>query len=60
MDMTVVDMSAVPDVAVGDEVTLIGRAGENEIALDDVAGQAGTISYQVLTGMTARMPRVEC
>jgi alanine racemase len=60
MDMTVVDISPVSDVQIGDEATLIGRAGENEIALDDVAAHAGTISYEILTGLTARLPRVEC
>jgi len=60
MDMTVVDISSVPEAEVGDVATLIGRAGENEIPLDDVAVRAGTISYEILTGLTARLPRVEC
>jgi alanine racemase len=45
---------------VGDIATLIGRDGETEIALDVVAVQADTISYEILTGLTARLPRVEC
>jgi alanine racemase len=59
MDMTVVEVSAIPDLAVGEIATLIGRDGESEIALDDVATQAGTISYEILTGLTRRLPRVE-
>jgi alanine racemase len=59
MDMTVVEVSAVPDLGVGEVATLIGRDGESEIALDDVATQAGTISYEILTGLTQRLPRVE-
>jgi alanine racemase len=60
MDMTVVDISSVPEAELGDEATLLGRAGENEIVLDDLATRAGTISYEILTGLTARLPRVEC
>jgi len=59
MDMTVVDLTAVPEAQVGDVATLIGRDGDEEIALDEVAAQAGTIGYEILTGLTARLPRVE-
>jgi len=59
MDMTVVDVSAVPDVREGDVATLIGRDGEAEILLDEVAQQAETIGYEILTGLTPRLPRVE-
>ncbi len=59
MDMTVVDVSSVPDVREGDVATLIGRDGAGEILLDEVAQQAGTIGYEILTGLTLRLPRVE-
>jgi alanine racemase len=59
MDMTVVEVSAIPDLAAGEVATLIGRDGESEIALDDAAAQAGAISYEILTGLTRRLPRVE-
>jgi len=59
MDITVVDLTAVPEAQVGDVATLIGRDGDEEIALDEVAAQAGTIGYEILTGLTARLPRVE-
>lgn len=58
MDMTVVDITAVPEAEPGDVVTLIGRDGSCVITVEDVAGLAGTISYEVLTGLTARLPRV--
>ena len=60
MDMTVVDITAVPDAVAGDVATLIGRDGEDELTVDDVAEQAGTISYEVLTRLGCRLPRVEC
>jgi alanine racemase len=59
MDMTVVDITAVPDVKIGETVTFIGRDGGAEITVEEVAHQAGTISYEILTGFTARLPRVE-
>lgn len=59
MDMTVVDISSVPDVRVGDVATVIGRQGADEILLDDVARLADTIGYEILTGLRPRLPRVE-
>lgn len=59
MDMTVVDVSSIPDVREGDVATLIGRDGAGEILLDEVAQQAETIGYEILTGLTPRLPRVE-
>ncbi|HSJ06847.1 MAG TPA: alanine racemase [Longimicrobiales bacterium] len=59
MDLTVVDISGVPDVDVGDVVTLIGKDGGAEIRVDDVAALAETISYEILTGLRPRLPRVE-
>jgi len=58
MDVTVVDISGVPAVEEGDEATLIGAQGEETISLDEVADLADTISYEVLTGLTGRLPRV--
>jgi alanine racemase len=58
MDVTVVDISAVPRVALADIATLIGRDGVGRITVDEVAELAGTISYEVLTGLTRRIPRI--
>ena len=58
MDMTVVDITGDDEVGVGDMATLIGTDGDASITLDDVADLAGTISYEILTGFTARMPRI--
>ena len=58
MDVTVVNVSGVSDVREGSVATLIGSQGEARISLDEVAEQAGTISYEVLTGLTDRLPRV--
>jgi alanine racemase len=59
MDMTVVDITGLEDVAAGEVATVIGRDGAEAIALDEVAAAAGTISYEILTGFTPRLPRLE-
>jgi alanine racemase len=58
MDMTTVDLSGVSDVEVGDVATLIGSDGLEEIPLDEFAGRCGTISYEILTGLRPRLPRI--
>ncbi|MBI4409117.1 MAG: alanine racemase [Gemmatimonadetes bacterium] len=60
MDMTVIDLTSVPDAGVGDVATLIGGDGDERITVEEVAAQADTIAYEILTGLTARLPRVEC
>ena len=57
MDQTAIDTTAVSGAREGDEVVLIGRQGQEEITATEVAGWAGTISYEVLCGLTARVPR---
>ncbi len=58
MDMCMVDLSDIPDVAVDDEVVIIGRQGEEEISADEVAELCGTISYEILCGISARVSRL--
>jgi alanine racemase len=58
MDMLMVDVTDVADVALGDRVTLIGRDGADEITADAVAAWAGTISYEILCGISKRVPRI--
>ncbi|MBI5745163.1 MAG: alanine racemase [Elusimicrobia bacterium] len=58
MDMTMVDVTGVRDVAVGDEVVLLGRQGSAEITAQELADIAGTITYEVVTLVSSRVPRV--
>ena len=58
MDMCMVDLSDIPDVAVDDEVVIIGRQGEEEISADEVAELCDTISYEILCGISARVSRL--
>jgi alanine racemase len=58
MDLCLADVTDVPAVAVGDEVTLIGAQGELLISADELAAHAGTISYEIFCGIGPRVPRV--
>lgn len=58
MDQTILDVTDIPDVRQGDEVTLIGRQGAAEITVEQVAERLGTISYEVVAEILARVPRV--
>ena len=58
MDQLMADVSALPDVKVGDMVTLIGRDGEEAITADELASLEGSINYEVVCGLSKRVPRV--
>lgn len=58
MDQTMLDVTDIPGVRQGDEVTLIGRQGQQEITVEQVAEQLGTISYEVVAEILARVARV--
>jgi alanine racemase len=58
MDQTMLDVTGVPGVRQGDEVVLIGRQGDAEITVDQVAAALGTINYEVVSEILARVPRV--
>lgn len=54
MDMTMIDITDIPQVAVGDEVVLFGK----QLPVEQVAHWAQTIPYQILTGVSQRVKRV--
>jgi alanine racemase len=59
MDWFMLDVSHIPDVAVGDEVTLMGCDPQgNSIRAEELAGWAGTIPYEIFCGISKRVPRV--
>lgn len=58
MNMIMVDVSAVPSVAVDDIATLIGRDGMNVVTADDLAAAIGTINYEVVTRINPLLPRI--
>ena len=58
MDYTTIDVTDVPGVEVGDVVTLIGRDGDEEIRVEDLARLLGTIPYEVTCRLGKRVVRV--
>jgi alanine racemase len=57
MDLTTIDITHSPAVGPGDEVTLLGREGDAVLDAQQIARTAGTISYNVLCGISARVKR---
>lgn len=58
MDQTILDVTGIPGVSIGDEAVVIGRQGNVSISAWDIADMTGTIPYEVLCGIAARVPRV--
>ena len=58
MDLTTIDITNSPQLGPGDTVTLLGREGDLSLDAQQIARTAGTISYNVLCGISARVERV--
>lgn len=59
MDMSLVDVSALRGtVELGDEVVIIGVQGEERVTADELAGKLNTINYEIVTGISHRVPRI--
>jgi alanine racemase len=58
MDLTMIDLTDVPRAAVGDEVILWGGSKEDMISVNEIARLAQTISYEMLSTVGKRVPRV--
>jgi alanine racemase len=58
MDMCLVDVTRVPDTAVGDEVVLIGTQGAASLPVEDMAECLHTITYEIVCTIGSRVPRL--
>jgi len=58
MDQTMIDVGHIKNAKVGDEVVLVGKQRSEEIRLEKLARLAGTIPYEIVTGITSRVPRI--
>jgi alanine racemase len=58
MDLSMLDVGAVPGVQVEDEVVIFGKQGGGFIAADEIAQILGTINYEIVCDVAARVPRV--
>jgi len=58
MDMTLVDVTHIPDVKIGDEVVLFGKQNGAQISADEIASKSDLINYEILCGISKRVPRI--
>ncbi len=58
MDQIMVDITHIPEAAVGDKAVLLGEQGAEKITADELADLCGTISYEILTSISQRVPRI--
>jgi len=58
MDWILVDVTDLPEVQIGDRVTLLGRDGNEFISAEEWADKVSSITYEVFCGISKRVPRV--
>ena len=58
MDQMMVDVTAVPGVQVGDQVTLVGTDGEEAITMEEISARADSFNYEFVCGISRRVPRL--
>ena len=58
MDMIMVDLTDLKEHHVGDDVILMGEQGGSNISVDEIAGWAGAIPYEIFCGVSKRIPRI--
>ena len=57
MDQFMVDVTDIPNVKILDEVVIIGRQGNNEITVEEVAELSESFNYEIICAITNRVPR---
>lgn len=57
MDQLMVDVTGIPEIKVGDRVTLVGKDGEERITVEQIAEAAGSFNYEFICGISRRVPR---
>lgn len=58
MDQFMVDVSQIPDVQIGDMVTLFGRDGDEYLPVEELADAAASFNYEFICGIARRIPRI--
>lgn len=58
MDFTMLDVGGIDNVRVGDEAVIFGPQGNDSITVDEMASSLNTINYEIVSTITARVPRV--
>ena len=57
MDQLMVDVTDITEVKVGDQVTLVGKDGNEQISVEQIAEAAGSFNYEFVCGISRRVPR---
>ncbi len=60
MDQILADVTALPEASVGEEAVLLGAQGDEALLAAELAEKAGTIAYEIFTGIGPRVVRVDC
>ncbi|HHU78836.1 MAG: alanine racemase [Caldicoprobacterales bacterium] len=58
MDQIMIDVTNIPEANIGSKVVLLGEQGKEKITADELADLCGTISYEILTSISERVPRI--
>ena len=58
MDQMMVDVTDIPDVTARDQVVLVGRSGDEEITMEQIAAAADSFNYEFVCGISRRVPRI--
>jgi alanine racemase len=58
MDLTLVDVTDLPDVRIFEEVMLFGKKNDFEIPVENLAKVCNTISYEITCGISERVPKI--
>jgi alanine racemase len=58
MDLTMLDVGHIDNVQMGDAVVIFGQQGGDAITIDEIASALNTINYEIVSTITARVPRV--
>ena len=58
MDQMMVDVTAIPGVQVGDQVTLVGTDGDETITMEEISARADSFNYEFVCGISRRVPRL--
>ena len=58
MDLTMLDVGHIDEVQMGDEVVIFGQQDSDTITVDEIASSLNTINYEIVSTISARVPRI--
>ncbi len=58
MDQTMVDVTKIKDLKVGDEVVLVGTQGNNRLSVEELSGMSASFNYEFVCNVNRRVPRI--